>query len=141
MRSAKCTESLNSDPPKPRLITRCLGKSCANVFHSRMLELPMNRIAFCGGRLVRSLASKARISESHLFVCAAPVSAAAKRNQARTMCRIGCLGLNAHAYRANPFLRPRYVGEQRISREAFSSDYLPRMTTRWTNSLWLKGIG
>src|SRR5260221_13984131 len=64
MRSAYPTESMICEPPKPRLMTRCFGKSSANDFQSRMLELPMKRMAPGGGGLVRSDASNARISLS-----------------------------------------------------------------------------
>src|SRR5213594_2916344 len=52
------------EPPKPRLMTRCFGKSSASVVQRRMLELPMNSAAPVGGGLVLSAASKARISFS-----------------------------------------------------------------------------
>src|SRR4051794_23504728 len=66
MRSAKCTLSAISEPPKPRLITRWCGKSPASVLHRRMLELPTKTMAFFGGGLSRSCCSKAAISVSHL---------------------------------------------------------------------------
>src|SRR5882672_4301357 len=74
MRSASAVESAISEPPKPRLMTTFPGKSFASVCHFRMLELPTNKIACFGGGFVRSLASNALISGSHLevfaFVCA-----------------------------------------------------------------------
>src|SRR5579872_6155803 len=66
IRSAKAVESAIFDPPNPRLMTLWPGKSWASVFQIRMLELPTKRIAPWGGGLVRSLASKALISGSHI---------------------------------------------------------------------------
>src|SRR5437899_148130 len=66
MRSAKASESAISDPPKPRLMTLNSDKSCARVFHKRMLELPTNTTAPGGGGLVLSDASNALIAVSHL---------------------------------------------------------------------------
>src|SRR5579859_1449635 len=66
MRSANAMESESCDPPNPRLITCLSGKHCARLVQNRMLELPTNRIAPCGGGLVLSLASNALISFSHL---------------------------------------------------------------------------
>src|ERR1041385_2838817 len=66
MRSAKWVESTISEPPKPRLMTGCSGKSCARGFQKRMVEEPMKRCAALVGGLVRSISSKAEISFSHL---------------------------------------------------------------------------
>src|SRR5215471_4617944 len=72
IRSAKLTESASSDPPKPRLSTGSPGKSSLSVDHMRILELPTNTMQSLGGGFVRSLASKAAISDSHFveFCCA-----------------------------------------------------------------------
>jgi hypothetical protein len=42
--------------PKPRLITRCFGKSSCNVVQRTIVEEPTKRIASFGGGLVRSAA-------------------------------------------------------------------------------------
>src|SRR2546430_12363541 len=65
MRSTNATESMICEPPNPRLMTLYSWKSSASVFHCRMLELPMNSTAPCGGGLVLSAASNALISDSH----------------------------------------------------------------------------
>src|SRR6266567_4127028 len=65
IRTAKWVQSTICDPPKPRLITRCFGKSCASVFQRRMVEEPVNSTAPFGGGLARAICSYAEISFSH----------------------------------------------------------------------------
>src|SRR5688500_4350055 len=64
MRSAKCVASGRREPPKPRLITWCLGKSDAIFAQRRMLELPTKTTALVGGGFWRSAVSKAAMSFS-----------------------------------------------------------------------------
>src|SRR5208282_1308267 len=65
MRSTNATESDRCDPPNPRLMTLCRGKTCARFVQSRMVELPINRLAPRGGGLVLSASSNALISFPH----------------------------------------------------------------------------
>ena len=69
MRLAKWTESANSEPPNPRLITGNPGKSDFNPDHMRILELPTKTMQSLGGGFVQSLASNAAISCSHFSEC------------------------------------------------------------------------
>src|SRR5438477_7221027 len=64
MRSAKWVASAICDPPNPRLITFCSGKSAASDFHIRIVEAPLKSSAPLGGGLMRSCCSYAEISFS-----------------------------------------------------------------------------
>src|SRR4029079_6160246 len=76
VRSAKYVESAMYEPPNPRFTTRCCGKSLASVSHMRMLELPMKTIRGVGERSVRSVSSKALMSDSKAAACGAGAPAA-----------------------------------------------------------------
>src|SRR4051812_20431852 len=63
MRSAKWLTSGIVEPPKPRLMTGRSGKASA-VCQKRMVELPTNRMQFCGTAFWWSHFSNAAISDS-----------------------------------------------------------------------------